>query len=199
MTKVRALMQQLSRWIGRTLAAAVRWQVQVQPPPPRCVIIGAPHTSNWDLPVTLLLMLASGLKLRWLAKDTLFRGPFGWLLRRFGGIPVNRRSRNNLVDQMVEAFRSNSELLIALLPEGTRSHVPYWKTGFYYIALQAGVPIVLGFADYRRRIVGLGPVLHPTGDIHADFAIIRDFYTGITGKNPGQQGMIQIQPTDEAR
>jgi 1-acyl-sn-glycerol-3-phosphate acyltransferase len=188
--------QRVSQRIGLAIAAAAGWQVRVQPPPPRCVVIGAPHTSGWDLPLTLLMMLAAGLRLRWIGKDTLFRGPVGWLLRALGGIPVNRRSRGNFVEQMAAAFRANESLMLAILPEGTRSATRYWKTGFYYIALSAGVPIVLGYADYRRRVVGLGPVLQPTGDIQADFETIRAFYSGITGKHPERQGAIQLRQAD---
>jgi len=186
----------ISQRIGRAIASAAGWQVQIQPPPPRCVIIGAPHTSNWDLPVTLLMMLCGNLKLRWVGKDTLFRGPTGWLLRGVGGIPVNRRSRLNFVEQMVATFQANEALMIAILPEGTRQRATHWKTGFYYIALEAGVPIVMGYADYRRRIVGLGPALHPTGDITADFVAIRTFYADITGKCPERQGAIAIRPAE---
>lgn len=189
--------QRISQRIGLAIAAAAGWQVQIQPPPPRCVIIGAPHTSNWDLPLTLLMMLCGNLKLRWVGKDTLFRGPLGGLLRALGGIPVNRRSRLNFVDQMIAAFQANEPLMIAILPEGTRQRAPHWKTGFYYIALGAGVPIVMGFADYRRRSVGLGPALHPTGDIDADFAAIRAFYTGKTGRHPERQGTIAIRLPDD--
>jgi 1-acyl-sn-glycerol-3-phosphate acyltransferase len=188
--------QRVSQRIGLAIAAAAGWQVRVEPPPRRCVVIGAPHTSGWDLPLTLLMMLAADLRLRWIGKDTLFRGPIGWMLRGLGGLPVNRRSRNNFVDQMVEAFRVNESLMVAILPEGTRGNATHWKTGFYYIALGADVPIVLGYADYRRRIVGLGPVLHPTGDIQADFATIRAFYAGIVGKHPERQGAIQIRQSD---
>ena len=191
--------QRVSQRVGLAIAAAAGWKVQVQQPlPARCVIVGAPHTSGWDLSLTLLLMLAAGLRLRWIGKDTLFRGPIGWLLRALGGIPVNRRSRENFVEQMVAAFRANEPLMIAILPEGTRRSASHWKTGFYYIALGAGVPIVLGYADYRRRVVGLGPTLHPTGDIQSDFETIRAFYAGITGRHPERQGAIQIRQSDEA-
>jgi 1-acyl-sn-glycerol-3-phosphate acyltransferase len=188
--------QRISQRIGLMIAAATGWRVQIQPPQ-RCVIIGAPHTSNWDLPLTLLMMLSGDLKLRWVGKDTLFRGPLGWLLRGLGGIPVNRHSRLNFVDQMVAAFQANESLMIAILPEGTRRRASHWKTGFYYIALGADVPIVMGFADYRRRIVGLGPALHPTGDIATDSATIRAFYADITGKHPERQGAITIRPADD--
>jgi 1-acyl-sn-glycerol-3-phosphate acyltransferase len=191
--------QRVSQRIGLAVAAVTGWQVRVQPPPARCVIVGAPHTSNWDLALTLLLMLAGGLKLRWVGKEALFRGPIGWMMRTLGGMPVKRGGRNNFVEQMAAAFDGNASLMLAILPEGTRHKVPQWKTGFYYIALRAGVPIVLGYADYRRRVVGLGPTLHPTGDIQADFESIRAFYTGITGKHPERQGGIQIRQAGEKR
>src|SRR5262245_1088986 len=104
--------QRVSQRIGLAIAAAAGWQVRVQPPPPRCVVIGAPHTSGWDLPLTLLMMLVADLRLRWIGKDTLFRGPIGWMLRGLGGLPVNRRSRNNFVEQMVEAFQRNESLMV---------------------------------------------------------------------------------------
>jgi 1-acyl-sn-glycerol-3-phosphate acyltransferase len=114
-------------------------------------------------------------------------------MRRFGGIPVDRRATENFVEQMVARFRASERLLVAIAPEGTRSRSTHWRTGFYYIALGAGVPIVLGYADYGRRAVGLGPTLHPTGDIHADFEVIREYYTRIKGKKPERQGTVQVR------
>lgn len=184
----------LSQRLGRAIAATVGWKVEIQEPPPaKCVIIAAPHTSNWDLMLTFLFILASGLRLRWVGKDTLFRGPFDRMFRKLGGIPVNRRVRENFVEQMVAAFRSHETLRLAIVPEGTRRAAPHWKTGFYYIALGAGVPIVLGYDDYRRKVVGLGPTIHPSGDIHADLQRIRAFYAGMVGKHPERQGPIEIR------
>jgi 1-acyl-sn-glycerol-3-phosphate acyltransferase len=189
----------LSQRFGRAIAALAGWRVDVpHPPPARCVIIGAPHTSNWDLALTLLFRLVSGFKLRWIGKHTLFSGPAGALFRALGGIPVDRRARGNFVEQMVSAFRAHESLQVAIVPEGTRRKAPYWKTGFYYIALGAGVPIVLGYADYRRRVVGLGPTIQPTGDIEADFESIRAFYAGIVGKHPERQGVIQLRRVDSS-
>lgn len=186
----------MSQRVGLAIAAAVGWKVQVQPLPARCVVIGAPHTTGWDLPLTLLMILTDDLNLRWVAKDTLFRGPFGRLLRALGGIPVNRRSRNNFVDQMIEDFRTYESLRLAIVPEGTRELAPYWKTGFYYIALGAEVPIALGYVDFPRKVVGIGPHFYPTGDIEADFAGIRAFYANLEGKFPDQQGPIIPKPPD---
>ncbi|HMQ34315.1 MAG TPA: hypothetical protein PKD53_26505 [Chloroflexaceae bacterium] len=179
---------------GHLLAAAAGWRVEIaEPPPARCVVVGAPHTSAWDLPLTLLLMLAGDLRLRWVGKDSLFRGPAGPVLRALGGLPVRRGARADFVAQMVAAFAAGGPLRLAILPEGTRGRAPHWKTGFYYIALGARVPIVLGYADYSRRLVGLGPALEPSGDLRADFALISGFYAGIAGRHPSRQGPIALE------
>ncbi len=185
--------------IGHLIAAAAGWRVIVPPQlPPRCVVIGAPHTSNWDLPLTLLLMLTGGLRLRWVGKESLFRGPGGMLLRALGGLPVRRTGGGDFVAQMVAAFAGSEKLMLALSPEGTRSKTNHWKTGFYYIALGARVPIVMGYADYRRKLIGLGPVFAPSSDIQADFEAIRAFYTDIKGLRPALQGPVVIA-TDQGR
>lgn len=191
-------MRRIPQQIGLALAAAAGWRVHVpQPPPARCVVIGAPHTTAWDLAATLLLMLAGGLRLRWVGKAPLFRGPVGVLLRALGGIPVRRDGSGAFVAQMVAAFAHDQPLRLAILPEGTRGRAAQWRTGFYYIALGAGVPVVMGYADYARRVVGLGPTLHPSGDLQADFAQISAFYQGIAGLRPAQQGPIQLATTDQ--
>jgi 1-acyl-sn-glycerol-3-phosphate acyltransferase len=154
--------------------------------------MGAPHTSGWDLFYTLLLKYGAGIEMHWVGKDTLFRWPLGVLLRWLGGIPVNRRSRNNFVQQVVDIFDQQDELVVALAPEGTRSKTKYWKTGFYYIASGAQVPIALGFIDYENRTVGIGPTLVPSGDIQADFQQIKDFYAGINGRHPELQNEARI-------
>jgi 1-acyl-sn-glycerol-3-phosphate acyltransferase len=183
--------QRLSRASGRALG----WRVVVeQPVPDKCVIVGAPHTSLWDWAAAMLLMAGTNLRFRWLAKDTAFWWPLGVLLRGLGGWPVNRRSRNNLVQQVVDAFNTHDLLRIAISPEGTRRVAGYWKTGFYYMALGAAVPIVMGYVDYRRRIVGFGPSFMPSGDIYADFEILRQFYAQMTGKHAGGQSLVQVRP-----
>lgn len=190
--------QRIRQRLGRAVATIVGWRVVVPDTlPERCVVIGAPHTSAWDLGLTLLLLFAADLRLRWIAKAELFGGLQGRLLRALGGIPVNRAGPGNFVAQMVAVFASSTRLLLAISPEGTRGSASAWKTGFYYIAQGAGVPIVLGYADYRRKIVGIGPTLYPSGDIQADFAQISAFYTGISGKYPAQQGPIQLAPLAE--
>jgi len=155
-------------------------------------MIGAPHTSNWDFFVMLLLMAAESIPIRWLGKDSLFRWPLGIFMRSLGAIPVNRRESNNLVDQIAAKFDEHDEIIIGLAPEGTRNKTSRWRTGFYYIALKADVPIVMAYIDYKNKLCGLGPSIKPTGDIHADFKIIREFYSGIVGKHPHKQGEIEL-------
>jgi hypothetical protein len=186
----------LSQRLGLAIARAIGWQVRVeQSPPAKCVIIGAHHTSSWDLLMTLILMWGAKLRFRWLAKDTLFRWPLGALMRSLGGMPIDRRVKGDFVQYAVDAFRASDELMIAIAPEGTRREVAHWKTGFYYIAVGACVPIVMGYADYKRRIVGLGPVLIPSGDVQADFEVIRSFYANVAGRYPSRQGEVAVQPS----
>ncbi len=164
---------------------------------PKCVVVVAPHTSNWDFPVFMLIKIALRLKVRWMGKDSLFRPPFGWIMRRLGGLPIDRSARHNLVEQAVESFRVHDRLVLAIPPEGTRKRAPYWRSGFYHIALGAQVPIALAYADYRRKVGGIGKVFMPSGNIDADMAIIRDFYSGIVGKRPEQFGEIRLKAQEE--
>jgi 1-acyl-sn-glycerol-3-phosphate acyltransferase len=166
---------------------------------PKCVIVVAPHTSNWDFPVLMLVAIALRLKVAWMGKHTLFRPPFGWIMRRLGGLPIDRGARHNVVEQAVESFRTYDRLLLAIPPEGTRKRAPYWRSGFYHIALGAHVPIGLAFADYRRKVGGIGGVIVPSGDVDADMALIRDFYSGIIGKRPDQFGEIRLKSQENSR
>jgi 1-acyl-sn-glycerol-3-phosphate acyltransferase len=161
------------------------------------VLVVAPHTSNWDFPVMIALAVALRIKVTWMGKHTLFRPPFGWLMRRLDGLPIDRGARHNIVEQAVESFRTHERLVLAILPEGTRKRTPYWKSGFYHIARGANVPIALGFADYRRKAGGIGRVIELSGDVDADMAIIREFYSGMTGKRPEQFGEIRLKSQDE--
>jgi 1-acyl-sn-glycerol-3-phosphate acyltransferase len=154
---------------------------------PKCVLIAAPHTSNWDLPYTLMVAFSLRLHIYWMGKASLFRFPFGGVMRWLGGLPVDRSKTNNLVAAAAAALRATQgPAQLVVPPEGTRGRTRHWKTGFYYIALEAGVPIVLAFMDYRRKVSGLGPVFVPTGDVEADMAEIKRFYAGIQGRNADQ-------------
>jgi 1-acyl-sn-glycerol-3-phosphate acyltransferase len=183
----------LIQFLANGILKLIGWRVVgVFPDIPKFVLVGAPHTSNWDFPLALLLMYATGVRFKWIGKDSLFRPPFDKLFRRLGGIPVRRDRSSNFVSQIIEAFDRSKRLIIAIAPEGTRSKIAYWKTGFYYMALGAKVPLVLGFIDYGRRQVGVGPFFYPSGDIRSDFCRLRDFYADITGLYPEKQGAIEI-------
>ena len=183
----------VSQRIAHIILRLICWQTHaILPHTSRYVIIGAPHTSNWDFGLMLLLMAAEQLPIRFMGKDSLFRGPLGPLMRSLGGIPVNRRERTNLVDQIAARFEEYDDLIIGIAPEGTRSKTSHWKSGFYYIALKAKVPIAMAYLDYGNKTIGVGPSFMPSGDIQADFEIIRDFYSGIVGKNPAKQGKIEL-------
>lgn len=163
------------------------WRIEGRPPTaPKYVLIGAPHTSNWDFPLTLAICFATRLKIYWMGKDSLFCGPLGPVMRWLGGIPVRRDAASGLVQQTVDAFQRSERLVVAIPPEGTRSKVSQWKTGFYHIACGAQIPVVLAFLDFRRKVGGFGPVLMPSGDLERDMADIRAFYKDIHGKNPSQ-------------
>ena len=165
------------------------WKIEGSLPPgaAKSVLIAAPHTSNWDLPYTLMVAFALRLNIYWMGKTQLFRPPFRGLMMWLGGIPVQRESANNLVAASVAAMQAaDGPVQLIVPPEGTRNRARYWKTGFYYIALGAKVPIVLAYMDYRKKISGLGPVFEPSGDIEADMVRIKAFYAGFTGRNAGQ-------------
>jgi len=153
----------------------------------KCVLIAAPHTSNWDLPYTLMVAFALRLNIYWMGKQAIFRFPFGPLMRWLGGIAVDRAQSGNMVAASASAITAaDFSLQLVVPPEGTRSKARYWKTGFYYIAQKAKVPIVLAYMDYRCKVSGLGPVFEPTGDVDADMVKIKAFYAGITGRNAAQ-------------
>jgi 1-acyl-sn-glycerol-3-phosphate acyltransferase len=139
-------------------------------------------------------MSAVGLRFSWAGKHTIFRGPLRMILRSIGGIPVDRRIRSGFIGQMTELFDSKESMILAITPEGTRSKVPYWKTGFYYIALNAKVPITLGYLDYKEKKLGMGYTFFPSGDIEKDMEIVRAFYKGKIGRHPEHQGEIAVRP-----
>ncbi len=174
------------RFAGAALLRAKRWNTSVRlPETPGWVGIVAPHTSFWDMPIWVSLALKHRLNAHWLGKHTLFRGPGRWFFRWLGGIPVNPAvGSDGRVPQVVEMFRQNESMRIGIAPEAGLSPVTRWKSGFYYIADGAQVPLVLIYADYRRRIVGADEWFVPTGDIEADYALIREFYAGKTPRYP---------------
>jgi 1-acyl-sn-glycerol-3-phosphate acyltransferase len=177
----------LMHWLARLALRLTGWRIiGGAPAAPKYVLIAAPHTSNWDFPVALMVCFALRLRVYWMGKASLFPPLLGGVMRWLGGIPVNRERSGNLVQATVDAYNGNQRLIVIVPPEGTRSKVTQWKTGFYYIAQGAGVPIALGYLDFRRKEAGLSRMFEPTGDIAADMVEIQAFYAGFTGKNPGK-------------
>jgi 1-acyl-sn-glycerol-3-phosphate acyltransferase len=177
----------LLRALSRLFLHATGWRIEggVPPEAQRAVVIAAPHTSNWDLPYTLMVAFALRADIHWLGKQSIFRPPFGPLMRWLGGIAVNRAESGNLVAASARILReAPGPLQLVVAPEGTRDRVRYWKSGFYYIALQAGVPILLAYMDYARKRSGIGPVFTPTGDLERDMHEIKRFYAPFKGKRP---------------
>ena len=185
------------RTLSKGILKLIGWRMVGELPAPKSVLIGAPHTSNWDFPLALLCFWSLSIPARWVAKHTIFRWPVGGLLRRLGGIPLDRAATRDFVKQVVDEFDEASELTFVLAPEGTRSHRDHWRSGFYWIAHGAGVPIVLGYVDYANRIGGIGDSFMPSGDIEADMDRIRRFYADKTGKHPEKTSAIRVRPNAE--
>lgn len=179
------LLTPLLRGISSGILALMGWQAIGKPiQDQRFVLIGAPHTSNWDFPLMLMVVLKLELKLHWMGKHSLFMFPFGSLMRWLGGIPIDRRSQHGIVDQVAAQYKQNPQLVVLVPPEGTRKKVQAWKTGFYHIANNAGVPILMGYLDVSRKEAGLADFFYPTGDADADIRKIRAFYATKKGIRP---------------
>ncbi len=164
--------------------AACGWRVSGRfPDAPRVVLIAAPHSSWWDGVWGLLLKVALGVDIAFMGKRELFRGPLGWLLRRLGGIPIERDSAHGLVDEMARRFRTSERLWLGIAPEGTRRQVSEWRTGFWHIARTAGVPILPVAFDYPTRTITIGTLLQPSAELDVDLAALRAFYAPFHGRN----------------
>jgi len=179
------ILQPLFNLCATVLLFLMGWQAQGKAPNIRkYVLIAAPHTSNWDFVFFLLVVFKLRLPVYWMGKRSMFRWPFKGLLKRFGGIPVDRSEKKNMVATMAGAFENSENLIITIAPSGTRASGGSWKTGFYYIAREAKIPIVCGFLDYKKKTGGIGPVFYTTEDMEADMAEIKSFYSGISGRYP---------------
>lgn len=173
------------RWIGRAGLRLMGWRVEGQfPDLGRFVIIVAPHTSNWDFIAALFCDLALDLEAGFLAKHTIFVGPFGTWLKSLGGIPVVRSASHNVVSQVAAEFARKDAMVLAIAPEGTRRKVDQWKSGYWHIARAAGVPIVPVGLDFGKRAAVIGPLRHPTDSLELDEAEFQRFFAGITPKRP---------------
>ena len=177
------------RWLSLAYLKLAGWKIEGTLPAQArvSVFIAAPHTINWDLPFTLMAAFALRLDIYWMGKEEIFKPPFRALMMWLGGIPVRRAQSNNLVAESARALQESTRpMQLVVPPEGTRSKVRYWKSGFYHIAQTAGVPIVLSYLDFGTKRLGLGPLLIPSGNLEADMVTIKAFYAPIRGKNPHQ-------------
>ncbi|MCQ2307345.1 MAG: 1-acyl-sn-glycerol-3-phosphate acyltransferase [Bacteroidales bacterium] len=177
------------KWIGEKYLKLRGWTVvgDIPPEEKKCMIIEAPHTCIEDFLIGLGFFWAREKKVKFLMKKEFFKTPvLRWILKRVGGIPVDRSRGNNMVAKTAAVFRQYEELYIVICPEGTRKRVERWKRGFYYIAEIAKVPVVMGFIDYKTKTCGYGPLFYPSGDYDEDWKMIEGFYRGMQGKTKGK-------------
>lgn len=183
-----------SQWLGCTVLRAFGWRfVGDFPKQGKLVIVVAPHTSNWDFFLALSAVFALRLRITYFAKDSLFNGPWGRLLKRWGGVPIERSSRHGVVEQMASQLIRAEKMLVCLAPEGTRSYVPEWKSGFLHIAQQAEVPVFLFGMDYQQKCFRLGPVIEVAQDTQQSMQQVYDFYRQVPAKYPSLTSVGQIK------
>ena len=182
-------------WLALRLMRLFGWKIEgAVPDVPKWIGLGVYHTSNWDFPVMLGCALYFRIRAYWIGKESLFRKPFGTLMRWLGGIPIRRDKSYNAVQQVVDEINRHEKIIIVVAPEGSRKYADHWKTGFYYMAVGANIPIVLSYINYQRKAIGLGPVFYPTGDIEADFATMRAFYAeNAAGRFPALQNEVKVR------
>lgn len=159
---------------------------------PKTILIGAPHTSNWDFILAMLAMSAMGYQFNWVAKQSMFFWPIAGTFRKMGGVPLDRGKSSGFVSKCIRLFEERQRFVLAIAPEGTRSLTPNWKSGFYQIAIGAGVPISFGYVDYKNKVTGIGGSFMPTGDRQEDIKIIAAFYEKIEGRFPDKQSPIKF-------
>ncbi|WJG07778.1 lysophospholipid acyltransferase family protein [Aliiglaciecola sp. LCG003] len=180
-----------SRWLGKTVLKSKGWRFEGEfPDNPKLVVCVAPHTSNWDFVIGLAVAFCLKLKISFFGKHSIFIPPFSWLLKRWGGIPIERSKSHGVVTQMIETVKSTDKILLCLAPEGTRSQVYPWKSGFLHIAHHANVPVLLIGLDYQRKTIVLGPVFVPTEDTAAEMQKVYDFYAKVHPKYPSKVAFL---------
>lgn len=176
--------------IGKLILKILGWKLEGSLPKDlkKAVIVCGPHTSNWDALYALSGLAAYKLNIRFAIKKEWMSTPIGWLLKGLGAIPIKRgvfgKKSASMVDTISEMYKNCDSLFIAISPEGTRKYAERWKTGFYFIAINANVPFVLAYLDYEKKIAGFGPVIYPSGDLDKDIVVIKNFFKNIKGKYP---------------
>lgn len=187
----------LAELTGKTIHAVLGWKIEGDIPDiPKFVGVFAFHTSNWDFIIMLATAFALRIRPNFIAKESLFVAPIGWLMRALGGIPVDRSKRTKMVELTAEQIRNRAQIVLGVAPEGTRSKSDYWKSGFYHIARLGDAPIILTAADYASKTVFISEPFMPSGHLDADLKIIQAFYAGITAKFPEEIGEIKFRDVD---
>lgn len=187
------------RFIGRAWLRAFGWTIANEMPvAKKAVFVAAPHTSNWDLPFTLATAWSLDMDISWAGKTSIFKPPFGTIMKALGGVPIDRSKRGNQVDSIADAIKSADRLYLVIAPSGTRSKRDHWKSGFYRIAQAAEVPMMMGFLDYEKKRSGLAFTMEPSGDIAKDMEKIRGFYTNVRGKFPERESTPRLREEEEA-
>jgi 1-acyl-sn-glycerol-3-phosphate acyltransferase len=178
----------IAKFLSHVIFKVFGWQVKGRIPQEvkKSIMIAAPHTSNWDFLFARCAFYIMGVDVRYTIKKEAMVGPLGWWLKNMGALPVDRSKNNSLVQTMIDILEESDNMVILVTPEGTRKYQPRWRKGFYYTAVGANVPIVLGFLDYAKKEAGVGPVFYPTGDVEADIEEIKKFYRTKTAKYPAQ-------------
>ncbi|MBE7323876.1 1-acyl-sn-glycerol-3-phosphate acyltransferase [Nocardioides sp. Y6] len=188
----------IRRLVARALWSVSPWTLVTEPGPTRpTVLIGAPHTSNWDFILMLGIAWALDMDIRWMGKDSLFKGWKGWIMRGLGGIPVDRANPVGIVDDVVARVKDGQVFGLVVTPDGTRGDHTHWKSGFYRIARETGMPVTLGYVDRTTMTSGLGPTIELTGDVAADMDRVRAFYADKAGYHPHKR--VEPRLADESR
>ncbi len=190
-----AALPRMGQRLALRLLQLFGWRMRYKPlPGPHGVAIVYPHTSNWDFPIGLLGKWALGLPFRWLGKEALFKGPLAGLMRRWGGVPVERSNATGATQRLAERMRQSEWFWVALAPEGTRSYTPHLRSGFYHLAVTAKVPLVIVYLDYPNKELGVVDSIHLTGDPAIDMPAIAAAYHGRRGLHPELEAPIKLAP-----
>ncbi len=184
-------------WFGRSLLTLFGWHVEGEiPHTGKYILIGAPHTSNWDLPLAIAASFVCRTKIHWLGKAALFHWPYGWFMRMLGGIAIDRSRPHGMVEQLKSLLDECDNLVVVVAAKGTRKKTQYWKSGFYWIAYTAQIPVLCSFFDYRNKRVNIGLALMLSGNVKADMDIIRDYFKEMSGLRPECEDIIRLKEED---
>lgn len=184
-------------WLARLWLQLLGWNVVGEfPQSSKFILVGGPHTSNWDFVIGIPALYVLRLKAYWMGKDTLFKWPYGSIMRALGGISIDRRSAHGVVAQTAQQLNQHDRLVVLIPAKGTRTKTRYWKSGFYHIAREANVPVVCSYLDYASKTACVGYSFYPSGNVKQDMQAVRQFYTSVSGKHPHLEDIIRLKEED---